>query len=196
MPVLRLPQGELRDEIRQPIYDTITIAAPEGVVGERRFFSSVQGKPLSQTNLRQNNLLEVAVSYRIQGLAFDAQNAAAANAGVLPVLLENSSIALQIGEKQYWQGPLLYLGGRLSAFHALAGSSAAERVYQRFGELAVAPVQYSGRHTIDINPLQSFYAKWVVDSLDSADLTAATLASGTKMRFQFSLKGTLRRPVQ
>lgn len=196
MPVLRLPQGELRDEIRQPIYDTITITAPESVVGERRFFSSVQGKPLSQTNLRQNNLLEVAVSFRIQGLAFDAQNSVAANRGVLPVLLENSSIALQVGEKQYWQGPLLYLGGRLSAFHALAGSTDAERVYQRFGELAVAPVQYSGRHTIDINPLQSFYAKWVVDSLDATDLAAATLAPSSKMRFQFSLKGTLRRPVQ
>jgi hypothetical protein len=158
MPVLRLPQGELRDEIRQPIYDTITIAAPEAIVGERRFFSSVQGKPLSQTNLRQNNLLEVAVSFRIQGLAFDAQNSV--------------------------------------AFHALAGGTDAERVYQRFGELAVAPVQYSGRHTIDINPLQSFYAKWVVDSLDASDLAAATLAASSKMRFQFSLKGTLRRPVQ
>lgn len=196
MPVLRLPQGELRDEIRQPIYDTITVAAPEGIVGERRFFSSVQGKPLSQTNLRQNNLLEVAVSFRIQGLAFDAQNSVAANRDVLPVLLENSSITLQVGEKQYWQGPLLYIGGRLSAFHALAGGTDAERIYQRFGELAVAPVQYSGRHTIDINPLQSFYAKWVVDSLDASDLAAATLASGSKMRFQFSLKGTLRRPVQ
>lgn len=191
MPIVRLPSGELRDEIRQPVYDTITLAAAESPVGVRRFFANVQGKPLSQTNLRQNNLLETAVSFRMMGLALDAQNIYAANDGVLPIVMENSSLTLRIGEKQYWQGPFTFLAGRLTPFYAGAAKS-----YQKFGFAAVQPVVLEGKHVVDINPLQSFAGEWVCDSLTAAELALATPAADTSCKFILSMKGLLRRPVQ
>jgi len=193
MPIVRLPQGQLRDEIRQPIYDTINIAAATSPVGVRRFFSNVQGKTLAQSNLRQNNLLETAVSYRCQGLAMDAQNYFAANFQALPIIMENSSLSFQVGEKVYWQGPLTFLAGRL---HAYYNNMAAASIYQRLGDVAIQPVILKGKHVVDINPLQSFYAEWVVDNLNPIKLPLATPAEETDLNFIFSLKGLLRRPVQ
>jgi hypothetical protein len=199
MPIVRLPQGELRDEIRQAIYDQIRIGNADTVTGTRSFFSSVQGKPLSQSNLRQNNLLETAVSYRVQGLGFDAQNTVASNREVLPFILDNSSLKVRIGEKIYWQGPLAFLAGRLEqeeavAIYGQAAPTVNEKLYQRFGDLVAAPVQLTGKHVVDINPLQSFSAEWVCDA-DSV-IATPTVANGTRIAFTFSFKGLMRRPVQ
>jgi hypothetical protein len=193
MPIVRLPEGSLRDEIRQPIYDTITIAAAESPVGVRRFFSNVQGKSLAQTNLRQNNLLETAVSFRVQGLCLDAQNFYAANVGCLPVIDENSSLSIKIGEKVYWQGPFIFASGRISAF---ASAMAAPFLYQKHGDVSVQPVILQGKHVVDINPLQSFEASWTCDNLTAAELVLATPAAATSLKYVMSLKGLLRRPVQ
>jgi hypothetical protein len=201
MPIVRLPNGSLRDEVRQPLYDTIIIQAAESPLGDRSFYSSVQGKSKARTNLRQNNLLETAVSYRVQGLGLDCQNFYAANKSALPVFMENSSIQLKIGEKIYWEGPFTFIGGRITANYAVATTQAAttiEDVYQKFGDAAVASVQLQGKHCVDINPLQSFNALWHVDSADLtiAEQALATPAAETNMKFVFSLKGLLRRPVQ
>lgn len=193
MPILRLPQGELRDQIRQPLYDQIVLAAGQSPVGIRRFFSDVQGKNRSQTNLRQNNMLETAVSYRVLGMAMDGQNIYAANAQALPLIMENSSIRVRIGEKDYWEGPATFLTGRLAHFSS-AGTS--ERVYQRYGDLVIQPVMLDGKHVVDITPLQSFFAEWTVHPMTAAEETAATPASGTQLKIYFSFKGLLRRPVQ
>lgn len=189
------------DEIRLPLYDTITLAAAESPVGVRRFFSSVQGKSKARSNLRQNNLLETAVSYRVQGIALDVQNFYEENVDCLPVILENSSIKLQIGEKTYWEGPMTFLSGRLEAFYAAATTVAAttiNNVYQRFGAAAVQPVILQGKHCVDINSLQSFFAEWTVDAADlsAGEVTKGTPAASTNLKFQFSLKGLMRRPVQ
>lgn len=201
MPIVRLPGGSLRDEIRMPLYDTITQAAAESPVGTRRFFSDVQGKSLARTNLRQNNLLETAVSYRVQGLGLDAQNFYEANQDVLPIVMENSSLTLKIGEKNYWQGPMLFACGRIEAAFSAATTVAAttiNNVYQKFGFAAVQAVILQGKHVIDINPLQSFYCEWVVDAADlsAGEITAATPAASTNVKYMFSLKGLQRRPVQ
>lgn len=201
MPIVRLPKGSLRDEVRIPLYDTITIAAAESPIGIRRFYSNVQGKSRARTNLRQNNLLETAVSYRVQGMAVDAQNFYAANVNALPVILENSSLRVRIGEKDYWEGPMTFISGRLTSDFAAATTVAAttiNNVYQKFGFAAVQGVQLQGKHTVDINPLQSFFAEWVIDQADlsAAEITAATPAASTNLKFIFSFKGLLRRPVQ
>jgi hypothetical protein len=192
MPILRLPEGELRDEIRLPLYDQVTIAAAESPVGIRQFYSAVQGKNRSQTNLRQNNLLETAVSYRVQGMAVDAQNRSPLNIDALAIIMENSSVRVRIGEKDYWEGPMTYLSGRLSHF----SSGSTDVVYQRFGDLAIQPVMLEGKHVVDINPLQSFFAEWTCHQLSVADTAAATPDAGTYLKFYFSFKGLLRRPVQ
>lgn len=201
MPIVRLADGSLRDEIRMPLYDTITIQAAESPVGTRSFFSNVQGKSAARTNLRQNNLLETAVSYRVQGMGLDAQNFYAANIAALPIIMENSSIILKIGEKEYWKGPMLFAAGRIEASYAAATTAAAttiNNVHQKYGTPSVQSVVLQGKHVIDINPLQSFSAQWSLDSSDitAAEITASTPAANTNIKFVFSLKGLQRRPVQ
>lgn len=193
MPIVRLPEGSLRDEIRQPIYDTIAIGAGISPVGIWRFFSNVQGKSRAQSNLRQNNLLETAVSFRVQGMALDCQNHYYANEHALAIILENSSLRVRIGEKDYWEGPLAFISGRISAF---AATTTTPYLYEKLGMEAVQPVILQGKHVVDINPLQSFFGEMTVDVLSAAELALATPAADTALKFQFSLKGLLRRPVQ
>jgi hypothetical protein len=193
MPIIRLQDGSLRDEIRQPVYDTIAIVAAESPVAVRSFFSNVQGKSLAQSNLRQNNLLETAVSFRLQGMCVDAQNVYAANASALGLIEENSSIKLTIGEKIYWQSPFRYVTGRLDSF---AAATAAPFVHQKFGTAAVQPVILQGKHCVEINPLQSFSAEWNCAGMTAAEIALSTPAANTSLKFLYSLKGLLRRPVQ
>lgn len=199
MPLVQLPGGELRDEIRQPVYDGIVQAAAESPIAVRSFFSSVQGKAKYLTNLRQNNLLETAVSYRVQGLAIDVQNFRSANAAALPLIMDHSSLSFRVGEKIYWEGPFVFLGGRLEQTAAAATTVAAttiDRLYQKAGQSAVSAIVLSGKHVIDILPLQSFAANWVCEGMTAAEIVEATPAAASKLIWMFSLKGLLRRPVQ
>ena len=196
MPIVTLPGGELRDEIRQPIYDTVVLEAGEGVAGIRRFFASnqtVTGAPksLAQTNLEQPGSLPTATSFRIQGVTVDADNQTIANNGLLPIFLRKSSVSLQVGVKNYWQSPLRFACGRMQNDLDAASS------YQQYGWASVQPVVFSGRHVIDVNPLQNFLLTWAVAQTDlTAAEAALTVAAETDLVFVASLKGLLRRPVQ
>jgi len=183
MPRVRLPSGEVRDEIRQVLWDTIDIAAAEAVQATRSFFSNVQGKLKSQTNLRQNNLLEAAVSFRTMGLVLDAQNTDATQLTVLPLLMDHSYVEFVVGEKIYWQGNGEFATGRL--FQTTTADA-----YQRYGDVAVQSVGFTGIHVVDIPPLQSFRVNWTVEGMASPPTVASAL------RFIMSLKGLMRRPVQ
>lgn len=203
MPIVRLPQGgELRDEIRQAIYDQMRLYHADSLVGTRSFFSSVQGKPLSQSNLRQNNLLETAVSFRVQGMGFDAQIWDVANRAVLPFLMDNSSMSIRVGEKIYWRGTLAFLVGRLVSNEAVGtgvvteAAATVSQIYMHYGQPVAAPVQLTGKHVVDINPLQSFAAEWVVDADATGGIATPVIGTGTRIAFTFSFKGIMRRPVQ
>lgn len=211
MPIIRLPGGDLRDEIRQPIYDTLSIAGTAGqfvgqVVGftpndldGQQFFSNIQGKARWQTNMLQANLLQTAVSFRMQGMALDAQyvqqESAAPKTGFLTQLQDFSSLRLRIGEKDYWEGPAAYLMGRLI-------SNAGTAAYQHAGQPAVQGVILAGRHVVDINPLQAFFAELSVDvptlinTSATVALNVAPAAVQDVINLKMSLKGLLRRPVQ
>lgn len=197
MPIVTLPGGQVRDEVRQPVYDTRNLAAATSPVGTFRYFSSVQGRSLAQSNLRQNNLLETAVSFRVQGLGLDAQNEDIANVGVIGVMLNKSSLRLHIGEKDYWSGPARFAAGRMvtAATTTVAATSV---LLQQYGWAAIQPICFQGKHVIDINPLQSFFCEQVLDAADvtATEITAGTPAAGTSQAFVFSMKGLLRRPVQ
>lgn len=209
MPLVSLPGGQLRDEIRNPLYDSDDLLAGESPVGQVTFFSSIvnpNGSPktLDQTNLVQANSLPTATSYRCQGYAIDAMSYYEANRFCLPIIQDHSSIQLTVGEKQYAQLPWVYLGGRLEANQAVSRSGGTgeavgvvvERNIQKFGQSAVAPVVLTGKHVIDILPIQQFRATWVCQGLTGAEITAATPAAVTQIRFYFSMKGLLRRAVQ
>jgi len=197
MPIVRLPGGQVRDEIRQNLYDSydlLAAASPSNL--QQTFFSTIvdqntgNPKTLSQTNLKQPGALQTAVSFRTQGLCLDAQNDVVANIGCLPVILNQSSLSFVVGEKIYWQGPGVYGAGRIWAELTAAGC------FQQYGWQAIQPVVFMGAHVVDINPLQNFSVALVVDQLSAADIARSTPAANSFIRLRMSLKGLLRRPVQ
>lgn len=206
MPLVSLPGGQLRDEIRNPLYDSDDLLAGQSPVGITRFFSSVNtpdGSPkgFEQTNLTQANSLPTATSFRCQGYAVDAQSYFEANRFALPIIQDHSSIQLQVGEKVYATLAWVYLGGRLEVNQAIgiSGATAAttvERQFQKYGQSAVAPVVLTGKHVIDILPIQQFSGTWNCQGLSATEITQATPAANTQIRFYFAMKGLLRRAVQ
>jgi len=221
MPIVRLPGGDLRDEIRQPLYDTLSVAGsgvtsftglltgstPNAFDGQQ-FFSNIQGKQRWQTNMLQANLLQTAVSFRMQGMAIDAQYAqgvpaadalVALHGSFLPAVQDFASLRLRIGEKDYWEGPLSYQMGRIVG-------NAGQQAYQHAGQPAVQGIILAGRHVVDINPLQAFFAQLSVDVPASIDASNAAdlnknnvgnvIAGLDIVNLKMSLKGLLRRPVQ
>jgi hypothetical protein len=192
MPIVKLPGGQLRDEIREPLYDTIDITDASVIQGTRRFFSDVQGKSRTESNLRQNNLLETAVSFRAMGMAIDAQNFNLLNYSVMPLFLEHSSLKFQAGEKAYFEGPMRFVAGRL--YTDLGGD--VSNTFMQHGFPAVAGLIWTGKHVVDINPLQTFFVEWLTDGMTSAEVVLATPQASTKVRYVCSLKGLKRRPVQ
>jgi hypothetical protein len=193
--------GELRDEIRQPTFDTVVLLATSLLAAVRLFFVTSTSpippggpKSLAMTNMNKPGSFPTATSYLLQGLCIDADNQAAANSGFLGVLLRKSSISLQIGVKNYWQSPLRLACGRMLAEY---DNSAAATVYEEYGWPAIQPIVFQGRHVVEINPLQDFSITW---QTLAADLTtpenALAVAADTDLWFVASLKGLLRRPVQ
>lgn len=151
-------------------------------------------KSLAATNLEQPGSLPTATSFRIQGLAIDGDCVSSDTTQqlILPALQRSSSVSLQVGVKNYWQSPLRFATGRI-----MASGYNVTFANQQFGWAAIQPVVFSGRHVIDINPLQNFV---IVLATSAQDLTAAeqayAVAEGSQFKLVASLKGLLRRPVQ
>lgn len=185
------------DQIRQPLFDTVKIDDGSTINETKEFFSSVQGKKEYETNLRQNNLLEQAVSFRVQGLAIDAHTVSdddgtLSNSLFLAKFMENTGLKLRIGEKVYWEGPMRFATGRVCTSHQKDGSAAPQVFnYSQYGACAVAGIILAGKDSIDIPPLQSFRVK-----METADLAGITVKANNAINFVCSLKGLLRRPVQ
>lgn len=203
---MRVAQGDVRDEVRLPLYDSVYLSSSDNGValnGTRTFFQSTglpAGAPgagqknLSQTNLRLSGTLESAVSFKVLGMAVDAQNMLNAARNLLPILMDFSSIELRIGEKQYWYGPMNYVVGRIQQ-----ASTTADSAYSRFGDVAVAPVVFDAKHAVEINPQQNFRIDWTISNLTAAILAAYganTIPADGFIKFVGSMKGLLRRPVQ
>ena len=196
MPRVKLRNGELRDEIAQPLYDTIDIIAAESPqASPRAFFTDVQAKLKAETNLRQNAQLEGYVSFRILGMCLDAQNLSATLRAGLPLIMEHSSLILKVGEKDYYEGQGTHWAGRVKHREAVT-SATADQCFQHYGDEATNAVILGSRHYVDIPPLQSFRVNWVVEGMSAAEIAAATPGAGEKLRFICSLKGLQRRPVQ
>ena len=194
MPIVKLPNGSLRDEIREPLYDTIDLIGAGAAVTEddRTFFLDIQGKVKpGETNLRQPQQLDTANSFRTMGLAVDVHNYQEANLDAIPSILDHSGLTFNVGEKKYWEGPMRFAAGRI--FSDVAG--VVDAAFQQHGSCAVAGVILTGKHVVDINPLQSFNVVWSLRNL-GAQAADTTLAANTKLRYVCSLKGLRRRPVQ
>jgi hypothetical protein len=201
---VKLADGKLRDEVRQPMYDTIVILGGQSPIGIHTFFSAVQGKSINATNLRQNNMMESGVSYRVQGMGLDAQNLNVQNIDVLSLIMKASGLKFRIGEKVYFTANLNQVCGRVdTVMSACPGSNATvvEKAFGHLGAPSVAQIAFKGQYAIDIAPLQSFAVDMEVSSdatfgLSGGLVARATPAANTKVEFTLSLKGLMRRPVQ
>jgi hypothetical protein len=209
---VKMNTGEIRDEIRQPLFDTVLLTEGENPVGVRSFFSEVQGKPAHASNLRQNNILESAVSYRIMGISFDAMNLNIENEHTLRLLAENSSLKLRIGEKNYLEvNTGMITGGvetKLAGYavgQTLFGPQFIQKAHVKMGGAGISRIQLDAKSAIDIAPLQSFSVDWEISGapwgLSASEVTLATIqnpqgAFNTRIKFVCTLRGLMRRPVQ
>lgn len=191
---LALPgQQAIRDQIREPIYDTIVIGASENPSGQSYvFFENVQGKGKHLTNLRQPKILEGQVSFLIDKVSIEVQNYNADNSLVAPIIIENTSCKLRIGEKDYYEAPMRFLTGGLYVedadptkhySHSKSMGSSCGLILKGDDRLAIAP-------------LQSFELQMNVATIAAALIASATPVANSDVRFVAKLQGMKRRPVQ
>jgi hypothetical protein len=191
---LALPgQQAIRDQIREPIYDTITLGAAENPSGQSYvFFENVQGKGKHLTNLRQPKILEGQVSFLIDKVSIEVQNHEAGNSKVSPIVIENSSCKLRIGEKDYWEGPMRFLTGGLYVEDADP-----TKHYSHSKSMASScGLLLKGDDRLAIAPLQSFELQMNVATIAAAIQADATPVADSEVKFVAKLQGLKRRPVQ
>jgi len=186
----------IRDQIKQPLYDTLDITSASSVVEERQFFSNTQGKSLVQSNLRGNGVLERNKSFRIMGIQVDASCSDPEKTELLSLYSNYSFVQLWLAEKQYWESPLRFVSGKIRHAVALAGATDAANAYVQFGDAGCNPVMFQGTQALDIGPLTNFYLLWKVEGAAAGQITKMTPSVDQPVRFVASLKGLLRRPVQ
>ena len=186
----------LRDQIKNPLYDSIDITSASTITEARQFFSNVQGKSLVETNLRSNGSLERNKSFRIMGIQVDAVSNDPAKTELLSLFSTYSYCQLWLAEKQYWESPLRFVTGKIRQSVALAGSTDAANAYVQYGNAGCNPVMFAGEQTLDIGPLTQFYMVWKVEGASAGQITKMTPSADYPVRFVASLKGILRRPVQ
>jgi len=176
MPRVTLPSGEIRDQIRMDLFDTLVQSA--SFFGEQKFFTNTQGKSSVDTNLRLNGTLENQVSFLVQGVGMDAITYAAGLDLVLAEVLDRSAIKLVIGEKEYLRAPTRFIAGKMRTTNDLIA---------QYGSNRDSVYSLKGEDSISIPPVQTFSLNLQVDT--AVVPTAA-------IRYVASLKGLMRRPVQ
>ncbi len=186
----------LRDQIKQPLYDTLEITSASSVQEERQFFAQTQGKSLVMSNLRGNGQLERNKSFRVMGIQVDASSNDATKQELLSLYSNYSFVQLWLAEKQYWESPLRLVTAKIQQNVALAGDTDASSSFVQFGSAGQNPVMYQGNQALDIGPLTQFYMLWKVEGASAGQITKMTPSADHPIRFCAILKGLLRRPVQ
>jgi hypothetical protein len=186
----------LRDQIKQPLYDTLEITSTDSIQAERQFFAQTQGKSLVLSNLRGNGQLERNKSFRIMGIQVDASSSDPTKIEALSLFANYSFVQLWLAEKQYWESPLRMVSAKIRHAVALAGSTDAANSFVQFGDAGTNPVMYQGNQCLDIGPLTQFYMLWKVEGASAGQITKMTPSADYPLRFVAILKGLLRRPVQ
>jgi hypothetical protein len=194
MTVLTGPGNQaIRDQIREPIYDTVILGANENPSGETyNFFENVQGKGKHLTNLRQPKILEGQVSFLIDKLTIEVENFNKDNNNALPVIIQHSSCKLRIGEKDYYEAPMSFLTGGLYVEQTVEDSHYSHSK----SKASSCGLVLKGNDRIAIAPLQSFEVQWRVSVIAAALQALATPVADSDLRFICKLSGLKRRPVQ
>lgn len=177
MPRVKLQSGEVRDQVRLNLYDTLT---QTGVFqGDNKFFTNIGNKTIVDTNMRIQGTLEQGVSFLVQGVALDAIVYKTGLDIVIAEILDKSACILTVGEKEYLRAPARHVGGKIRSYNPLIA---------QYGSHAESVYKLAGIDAITIPSVQTFNLNLKVE-------TAVT--SGTdSIRYVGTLKGLMRRPVQ
>lgn len=177
MPRVTLKNGELRDQVRIDLFDSLyqPLTSWRGI---QKFFTNTQSKSLVDTNMRLNGTLENQVSFLVQGIGMDAITYAAGLDLVLAEILDKSAVKLVIGEKEYLRAPTRFITGKIRSTNELIA---------QYGTNHDSVYALKGHDSIAIPPVQTF----------SLDLQIETdVAPTAAIKYVASLKGLMRRPVQ
>lgn len=176
----------LLDQLREAIFDTITLTNAAGSNGTREFFSDIQGKKKWQTNLNQANLLEKNVSFKVLSMCLQAHSVNALNYGYLASFIEKTACRLQIGDRDFWKGSARFMTG--GVYTEVATGDAKDFAYQQYGPLSSHGVIF-GKDAHEIPSLFTF--KVVMETEGVAAVNAAE-----DINLVCKLDGLKRRPVQ
>ena len=177
MPRVTLKSGEVRDQVRMDLYDSLSqpLTSWRGI---QKFFTNTQGKSLVDTNMRLNGTLENQVSFLVQGIGLDTITYAEGLDLVIAEILDKSAVKLVIGEKEYLRAPTRFVAGKIRSYNAAIA---------QYGTNHDSVYALKGHDSIAIPPVQTF----------SLDLQIETdVAPTAAIRYVASLKGLMRRPVQ
>lgn len=177
MPRVKLATGEVRDQVRLNLYDTLVQTG--SILGQNKFFTNIQGKGITETNMKIQGTLEQGVSFLVQGVALDALVYKAGLDLVIAEVMDKSACILTIGEKDYLKAPTRHVGGKIRSYNADIA---------QYGSHAESCYKLAGIDAITIPSVQTFALVLDVNT---------NVSSGTdSIRYVGTLKGLMRRPVQ
>lgn len=176
MPRVKLATGEIRDQIRMALFDTIV--QDGSLLGDNKFFQTIEKKTIVDTNMRIQGTLEQGVSFLVQGVGLDAIVYATGLDLVIADVLDHSACVLTIGEKEYLRAPTRHVAGKVRSYNP---------VIAQYGTHAESCYQLKGVDAITIPSVQTFNLNLRVET---------SVESASPIRYVGSLKGLMRRPVQ
>lgn len=176
MPRVKLQSGEVRDQVRLNLYDTLVQSA--SFAGDNKFFTNIGNKTIVDTNMRIQGTLEQGVSFLVQGVALDVLVYTAGLDAVIAEVMDKSACILTIGEKEYLRAPTRHVGGKIRSYNANIA---------QYGSHAESCYKLAGIDSITIPSVQTFNLNLKVET---------TVAPSAPIRYVGTLKGLMRRPVQ
>ena len=177
MPRIKLATGEIRDQVRLNLFDTLTQTG--SILGQNKFFTNIQGKGITETNMKIQATLEQGVSFLVQGVALDALVYKAGLDLVIAEVMDKSACILTVGEKDYLKAPTRHVGGKIRSYNADIA---------QYGSHAESCYKLAGLDSITIPSVQTFAL--------ILDVNTSVSSGADSIRYVGTLKGLMRRPVQ
>jgi hypothetical protein len=157
----------------EPLYDTLVFPAGAMTSNPMRFFSVPIGGAKSKvhTNMTQSGILPVPQEHKVYGMHVEAYVKADADANALAELCNLAVARFFIGTKDYFEGPLAALTGRIYMVQGGAGAA----FLASFGAPASVAYRYPKDGFVQINAQESF-------GLEVINYSTMTLANPLSVR--------------
>jgi hypothetical protein len=183
------PSGKKKalDQIRERIFDTVEYANGASMNGQKSFFTNIQNKNKTQTNLSQGSFLEKDQSFKVISLKLLADTGIA-DLGVLPQLIRRSALNFKISDRSFWEGSARFAAGGIDGIVEYSGGGlATDYAYQQLGQSHQHGV-FFGKEFYHAIPSQYSFSV-VMDTVGTA------LTPAVDLEVQCVLDGLRRRPM-